>query len=36
MPFFDKNTQLGYSKKLEDTLSIMKSYFGSQIKRISK
>jgi hypothetical protein len=36
IPGFDKKIQIGSAKSLEDALSIIKSYSGSQIKKISE
>ena len=36
LPFFDKKIQIGSARKFEDALSIIKSYSGSQIKKITE
>jgi hypothetical protein len=36
IPGFDKKIKIGSAKSLEDALSIIKSYSGSQIKKISE
>lgn len=35
LPFFDKKIQIGSARSLEDALSIIKSYSGAQIRRIT-
>lgn len=35
IPGFDKKIEIGSARNLEDALSIIKSYSGAQIKKIS-
>ncbi len=36
IPGFDKKIEIGSAKNLEDALSIIKSYSGAQIKKITE